>query len=479
MVGSVASIDLGATSGRVVLGRVGPRELAIREAGRFANVPLPASGPDGAPTLRWDLPRLQRDTLAAVRAAVREAPDLLSIGVDSWGVDYGLLRGDEPLDLPFHYRDGRTSRGVASVHSLIGPEELYRRSGTQPMPINTVYQLRSDLLSGRLDDADLLLLMPDLLRHWLTGERGAEATIASTTGLLGVDGGWDRELLLLLGIPASLLPPLIWAGGSSAPLLPDLADAVGAGRDLRVVAVGSHDTASAVAATPLIDEESAYVSCGTWGLVGVELEAPRRDDASRRAGFSNELGIDGRVRYLRSLMGLWLLDQTVRDWGSEDRRSADLAVLLEQAGELRGDVPLLDPGDPAFAAPGAMPARIVAWFAERGISAPRSRPELVRVIVESLAASFVAAVDDLSRLTGRTIRRLHLVGGGSRNALLCQAVADRSGLPVLAGPTEATAIGSILVQARERELIAGDLETLRALVRTTFPPHPYRPRGAR
>jgi rhamnulokinase len=247
-----------------------------------------------------------------------------------------------------------------------------------------------------------------------------------------------------------------------------------------VTTVGSHDTASAVVAVPATPGDYADISCGTWSLVGVELERPVLSDASREAGFTNEGGVDGRIRYLHNVMGLWLLSECVREW--ERRGEAiDLSTLLEQAAAVDAEVPLFDADDPEFLAPGGMPARIEAWFSGRGVGAPRSRPELVRSILASLAEAYARAIRAASELSGRTVSIVHLVGGGSQNALLCQLTTDATGLPVVAGPVEATAIGNVLVQARAHGLVSGDLESLRALVARSFPVITYQPsvRGAR
>ena len=470
--GSVAAVDLGATSGRVIVGHVDAAagRLELDQVARFPNGPVRlASG------LHWDLTGLYRDLTRGLADAFRREPGVASIGVDSWAVDYGLLRGDRVLGEPFHYRDERNERAVERVHAVVPFEELYRRNGLQFLPFNTVYQLAAEQSGGLLDLADSMLLVPDLIGFQLTGTRVAELTNASTTGLVGVETGeWDYALMELLGLEASVLPRLVWPGASLGALRPDVAADLGAPAGVEVVAVGSHDTASAVVAVPMRAESAAYISCGTWGLVGVELEQPVTTDAAREANFTNEGGVDGRVRFLHNVMGLWLLSESVR-WWERDGSSIDLPELLAQAAAVTTDVTVFDANDPRFLAPGDLPGRIAEWCAERGVPAPQSRAEFARSIIESLAEAFAGAVGTASILSGVDVETIHVVGGGALNELLCRRTADRSGLPVLAGPVEATAIGNVLVQARAAGFAGADLESLRALVAASFQPVRYEP----
>ncbi len=467
---AVAAVDLGATSGRVMLGRVGPGELSLTPLARFPN--LPVRMPDG---LHWNIVELYRNVLAGLTAAARREPALASVGIDSWAVDYGLLRGDRLLGEPYHYRDGRTAGGVERTHALVSPAELYATNGLQFLPFNTLYQLAAEDEAVR-GVADSLLLIPDLLAFWLTGRRVAERTNASTTGLLDLDtGAWNEELIARLGLPRALLAELVDAGTTIGPLSPEVAAETGLAA--QVVAVGSHDTASAVVAVPAAGRNFAYVSCGTWGLVGVEIDAPVLSEAGRAANFTNEGGVDGRTRYLHNVMGLWLLSESVRTWERQGE-SIDLPALLASAAEVPGEVPVFDANDPRFLPPGDMPARIGEWFAEHGMPAPRDRAGLVRSILSSLATAFAESAHTAAELSGATVDVIHIVGGGAQNALLCQLTADLSGLPVLAGPVEATALGNVLVQARALGELRGDLEALRALVRATHPPLRYEPRPA-
>lgn len=461
--GSVAAVDLGATSGRVMLGHVGHDELSIRMVSRFPNGPVRSESGE----LRWAISALYEHVLQGLAAAVREQPDVASIGVDSWAVDYALLRGDRMLGEPFHYRDERSHAGVARVHELVSARELYEANGLQHLAFNTVFQLAAET---RLEQADGLLLIPDLLAFWLTGRRAAERTNASTTGLLSVrTGQWDDALLQRIGLPRGLFPELVDAGSRVGLLTEAARQRIGA--DLEVIAVGSHDTASAVLAVPASSDDFAYISCGTWGLVGVELQHPVLTEAARLANFTNEGGVDGTIRFLHNVMGLWLLSECVREWGE-----TDLPSLLDAAASVTAPVGVFDPNDDAFLAPDGMPERIAAWLAAHDQPVPATRAEFVRSIVESLAAAFADAVRTASELSGHPVSVIHMVGGGSQNALLCQLTADRSGLPVLAGPVEATAIGNVLVQARAQGLVSGSRESLRALVARAFAPRRFVPR---
>ncbi|WP_280436582.1 rhamnulokinase [Nocardia carnea] len=470
--GAVAAVDLGATSGRVMLARIGPGRISMRQVARFANDPLPLWHGDRE-ALHWDLPGLYRHIGRGLAEAARLEPTLLGAGIDSWAVDYGLLRHGAALGLPYHYRDPRSAAGVAAVHAVVDQEELYRRNGLQFLPFTTVYQLAAEQLSGALEVADQALLIPDLLGYWLTGARVTESTNASTTGLLGLDGRWDDEVRTRLGLP-DLFPDVVEPGTTLGPILPSVAAAFGLDRAFTLSTVASHDTASAVAAVPMAPEAAVYISCGTWGLVGVELPAPLISEAGQAANFTNEAGLDGRTRYLHNVMGLWLLSESVRHWQRTDR-TVDLARLLAAAADAPAPAAVFDVDDPVFLTPGDMPGRIADWYTARELPVPDGPVPMVRAIVESLAAAFAAGVRTAAELTGIPVRTIHLVGGGARNQLLCRLLAEHTGVPVMAGPVEATSIGNILVQARTHGLLHGDVDVLRAEVATAFPPQRYAP----
>jgi rhamnulokinase len=469
--GAYAAVDLGASSGRVIVGRVSPSRLELAEVHRFPNVPVRL--PDG---LHWDILRLYRDVLDGLRAAAGAPGGIASVGVDSWGVDFGLLDAAGALvGNPYHYRDGRTDGMVEKVAAQLRPETCYAVTGVQVLAINTVYQLAAAAGTPQLEAARTLLLMPDLIGYWLTGRAGAEATNASTTGLLDVrTRAWSGTVLDAVGIRPELLPPLRRPGEVVGPLLGEVLAETGLPGSAVLTAVGSHDTASAVVGVPADGDRFAYISCGTWALVGVELDAPVLTEASRAANFTNEGGVDGRVRYLRNLTGLWLLQESLRVW-ERAGLGADLAELLGAAGALPPGGPVVDPDDPAFVPPGDMPARIRAACRQAGQREPASQAELVRCVLDSLAAAFARTVRDAARLSGREVEVVHLVGGGARNQLLCQLTADACGLPVLAGPVEATALGNVLVQARAHGAVGGDLDALRALLRATQEVRRYQP----
>jgi rhamnulokinase len=460
--GVVAAVDLGATSGRVVLGRVGPGRLEIEDVHRFPNVPVRTR--DG---LHWNIFEIYRNVLEGLRKAVAQEPDLVSIGIDSWAVDYALLRGDRLVSTPFHYRDERTARGVSAVAEQVGAPELYAANGLQFLPFNTLYQLAVDRDDGFLDDETGLLLVPDLIAYWLTGVRQTELTNASTTGLLDVASRtWHQSLASRLGLPPGLLAPLTAPGERIGSLTPDVAAALGTD-GISVVAVGSHDTASAVVAVPMTSRNAAYICSGTWSLIGVETDRPILSEESRAANFTNEGGVDGRIRYLRNVMGMWLVNECVDAW----RHSlADLPGLIDAAAQVPDHV-LFDVGHPSLLPAGDMPSRILALAPGLRDAEPAV---VIRSILESLALAYAETLDELQRLTGVSIETVHIVGGASQNTLLCRLIAHRSGRDVVAGPVEATAIGNIVVQARAAGLIAGSLEDLRALVAGTTSPvvHP-------
>ncbi|UUT35035.1 rhamnulokinase [Microbacterium elymi] len=470
--GSVAAIDLGATSGRVVVGRVADAAVRLQIVQRFENNPV-RHWEGTTEALHWNLLEQYRSIRIGLRAALRQEGELHSIAVDSWGVDYGLLRDGALLGNPYHYRDERTARGMRATHELISPEALYAVSGLQVIPINSLYQLADDRLAGRLAAGDCALLIPDLITYWLTGRLVAERTNASTTGLLDVrTREWATDLLERLSLPRDLFPELVEAGTPVGALLPGLAEEIGA--QIPVHTVGSHDTASAVVGLPAVGDDFAYVSCGTWALVGVETEHPVLTDAGRRENFTNEGGVDGRTRYLKNIMGLWLQSESIRTWEHAGRQ-IDLTALLAEAAALPGGAHF-DANDPRLLAPGDMPARIAQCCAEAGQPVPQTPAQFVRAINESLADAFAAAVHAAAALSGKEVRVVHIAGGGSQNALLCQLAADRLGLPVIAGPVEATAMGNVLVQARATGLPSGSLDSLRAIVAASAPTRRFEPR---
>jgi rhamnulokinase len=455
----VAAVDIGGSGGRVMAGRIGADGIHVGDVHRFPNVPVTTDG-----TLRWDIRRLYADVLAGLGALGRTC-DIQSVGIDTWGVDYGLLdeRGALLAD-PVHYRDRRTE-GVRLAGLVT--EDLYAITGIQYLPFNTIYQLAA---TPRLDRARTLLLIPDLLGYWLTGVPGAEVTNASTTALLDVrTREWATGVIGRAGLPLRLFPPLRQPGSVIGPVLASVAGARGVSAGLPVTAVGSHDTASAVVAVPATaGPDFAFISSGTWSLVGMELDAPVLTDP----GFTNEAGVDGTIRYLRNVMGLWLLQESVRQWPG-----ASLEALLADAAAAPALRYVIDPDDPVFLPAQDMPARIVSWLRSRGSAAPEGPAGIVRCVLDSLALAYRRAIERVQALSGRHVSVVHVVGGGSRNELLCQLTADACGLPVIAGPAEATALGNMLIQARTLGAAPGDLAGLRALVRSAIGLRRFDPAG--
>jgi len=462
-----AAIDLGASSGRVMLAEVSSDHIALREVHRTPNRPVPIPGADGE-TLHWDILSLWAGVLDGLREAGRAAQasdGIVGIGVDSWAIDYALLDdGGRLLGNPVHYRDARTDGIARTVADIVPPEELYAVTGVQELPFNTIYQLVAARDTAALRYADRALMIPDLFGYWLTGASGTELTNASTTGLLDVRArAWATGLFDRLGLRADLFPPLRRPGDPVGPLLPRVAEATGLGPATAVTAVGSHDTASAVVGVPARDDRFAYISCGTWSLVGVEIQEPVTTDAARAANFSNELGVDGTVRFLRNVMGLWLLQESIRTWETQGTK-IELAALLAEAAALPAARSVIDPDRPAFLPPGDMPRRIRAECVRTEQPEPSTPAEITRCILDSLAAAYRRTVRQAADLSGTRIEVVHLVGGGAQNSLLCQLTADACELPVVAGPVEAAAYGNVLIQARAAGILAGTLTNLRALL---------------
>jgi rhamnulokinase len=469
---TMAAVDIGAQSGRVALGHFDGERLELVELHRFPNVPVRAHG-----TLYWDVLRLYEGVLEGLRVAGREAGGRVdSVGIDTWGVDYGLLdRAGRLLSNPVHHRDGRHEHGVAPVLERVPARELYERTGIQLLPINTVFQLGALVAEAdeTLERAETLLLVPDLLHYWLSGERASERTNATTTACVDARvGTWARDLLERIGVPARLFAGIVAPGTALGPLRDDVADDTRL-HGTRVIAPATHDTGSAVASVPFRNPGAAYISAGTWSLVGLERAEPLIDDRSFGANLTNEGGVGGTTRLLKNVTGLWLLHECRRAWALEgDTRSYDeLVGLAEQASPLRS---LVDPDHPSLAAPGDMPERIRAFCAGTEQPLPESHGEVIRCALESIALGHARAVALLRDVTGEAPPELHVVGGGARNRLLCQWTADATGLPVLSGPEEATVIGNLAVQALALGEV-GSVDEARRVVRASIPLTPYEP----
>ncbi|MFT4084527.1 MAG: rhamnulokinase family protein [Nocardioides sp.] len=469
----VAAVDLGATSGRVMAGVVGPDRLDLAEASRFPNGGVSVRG-----SVYWDVLGLFRGALAGIRE-VAATGDLHGIGVDSWAVDYGLLDRDGVLlGNPYSHRDRRTDGVAAAVLAEVDAAELYGVTGLQQLPFSTLYQLVAARGTAALESAQTLLLVPDLLDYWLTGEIGAERTNASTTQIYDVvRREWSHRIAGRLGLPWSILPALRDPGTVVGGLLPEVAAELGVTTEVPVIAVGSHDTASAVVGVPFESPRAAYISSGTWSLVGLELDAPVLTEEARLADFTNEGGVDGTIRFLRNVMGLWVLSESVRWWAATGA-PADLPALLAGAARVAGGI-VVDIDDPRLLPVGTasdpMPARVVALAAESGQELDADPVAIARCILDSLALAYRRHLRTAAQLAGHPVEVVHVVGGGSHNELLCQLTADACGLPVLAGPGEAAALGNVLVQARTLGADLPDLAAMRALIRATHELRRYRP----
>ncbi|WP_443073126.1 rhamnulokinase [Streptomyces sp. S465] len=473
-----AAVDLGASSGRVMVGEVARDRLTLHEVHRFPNQPTRVLG-----TLHWNVLSLYQGVLDGLGAAAAHTrgSGLTSVGIDTWAVDYGLLAADGTLLAnPVHYRDTRTTGTAERAAAALPPPALYAATGLQHLPFNTIYQLMAAQGTPALAAAHRLLLIPDLIAYWLTGEAGTELTNASTTQLIDPrTRDWARPVATALGIDLTLFPPLRRPGDPAGTLRQDVLAETGLTAPTPVTAVGSHDTASAVVGVPATTPDFAYIATGTWSLAGLELDAPVLTEASRAANFTNELGVDGTVRYLRNIMGLWMLQECVRSWDARGGRASrtDLTALLREAAEATPLRSVVDAGDPAFIAPHDMPDRIADACRRTGQPVPRTPAETTRCVLDSLALAHRRAIEDAQRLSGRTVGVVHIVGGGARNDLLCRLTADACGLPVVAGPAEAAALGNVLVQARTAGSVSGGLPELRALLHSTQSLRQYEPTG--
>ena len=456
------AIDLGAESGRVMLGTLESGKLALEELHRFPNQPVHL--PSGR---YWDAFRLHHEMVEGLAIAGRSGLRVDGIAVDTWGVDYGLIGSDGALvDCPRCYRDERTNGVPERLFGVVPRAEVFARTGIQIMAINSLYQLYSMRLaeSPALQSAERLLFMPDLFLYWLTGVARGEVTIASTSQFYDPRSRrFDVELLNRLGIPARILPELIDPGERLGTLLPRLAESTGLG-PVPVYATASHDTASAVAAVPAQGDDWCYISSGTWSLMGVELPHPVITEKSAELNFTNEAGYGGTTRLLKNIAGLWLLQECRREWASKGE-SHTYAELMQMAEEATPPAGVIDPDD--FLQPGDMPNRIAEWCRTHSLPEPKSKGETCRLILESLAARYCKVLEGLEELIGRRIRTIHIVGGGSRNTLLNRLVARASGRKVIAGPVEATAAGNVLVQAIGAGEVAG-LPAAREIVRRSF-----------
>jgi len=467
------AFDLGAESGRAILGTLESGRLALEEIHRFLNTPVRVFS-----SLYWDTLRLWHEIQQGLRIAGRERQTALDgIGVDTWGVDFALLDASGAmLENPRHYRDARTNGMLDAVFKLIPREEVFAQTGIQFMQINSLYQLYAMRLAGSpvLDCAHTLLMTPDLFNYWLTGVVKSELTIASTSQFYNPRRtGWATELFDRLDLPKSILPEIVAPGTRLGPLLPQIAEASHLSA-VPVYATGSHDTASAVAAAPADGDSWCYISSGTWSLMGVELDAPVIDARSLALNLTNEMGACGKTRLLKNITGLWLLQECRRAWALAGREYSydELTTMATGAPPFSA---VIDPD--AFLEPDEMPSKISAHCHATGQKAPESAAAIARTIFESLALRYREVLESLESLLGRRLGTIHIVGGGSRNRVLNQFVADACGRTVIAGPAEATAMGNVLIQAMGAGELAG-LSAVREIVRRSCALETFTPRPA-
>jgi len=459
--------DLGAESGRVMLGTLAAGKLTLEEIHRFPNGPVVING-----TWRWDVVRIFDELKTGLRKVAARGLKIESLSTDSWGVDYVWLKDPEPLlTVPYHYRDlGRNAGAFERVFPVVAADEIFAETGIQFMTINTVYQLHWDAVNRPwvLKAADRFLLIGDYFNYLFSGVPRAEQSLASTTQLYNPNKKkWARLLIKKLGLPKNRFPEIVPAGAVLGPVLPEFGLA-----GAQVVASCSHDTGAAVAAVPATGKGWAYLSSGTWSLLGVETKKPLITDQSRQYNFTNEVGYGHTIRFLKNIIGLWILQECRRQWGKHDY--IELRQLAEQAAPVRS---LINPNDERFGQPGNMPEKIVAFCRETGQPAPATPGEFTRCILESLALLYRRTLEQLEACTGQPVATLHIVGGGSQNILLNQFSANATGRTVVAGPAEATATGNILIQA----IALGQLQNLaelRQVVRNSFAVQTYQPQEA-
>ena len=436
----VLALDLGASSGRAMLAAYDGEKIRLREVHRFSNDPVAKDG-----RLYWNVPQLMREIEQGMQAAYEIAP-YESIAIDTWGVDYGLLKADGTLlELPRHYRDSRTSGILKKAEESITAADLYARTGTQVMEINTLFQLICDQESGRLDDCEVMLPMPDLFAYLLTGTVSTERSIASTTQMVSAKTGtWDEELLSLFHIPHRILPEIVESGTDKGTLSPAVQQRLGLPA-IRVAAVCGHDTQCAAFAAPAKTERHIFLSCGTWSLFGTELEQPVLTEQAAALALSNEVGYGKKVTLLKNIIGLWLLQESRREYArqGENYSFAEIETMARQCHEPSC---YIDPDDPVFTPPGNIPQRVQAYCRKTGQHIPETPGAVFRCIYESLALKYSRALEDLEACTGAHYPVIHMLGGGVKDGFLCQLTADFCQRQVTAGPAEATAYGNAAIQ---------------------------------
>ena len=465
------AIDLGASSGRGIVGSFDGKKLSLKEIHRFSNDPVILCG-----RMYWDILRIFHEIKQAIRETVLDGNAIRSIGIDTWGVDYALLdKSGKMLSNPRHYRDARTEGIVSYVGRFFSPSEVYAVTGIQSMNFNTVFQLAADLRddASMIKNASRMLNIPDLLNYFLTGNMANEYTILSTGALLDAEKrDYAKDILAKAGIPQRLFGDIVAPGTALGKLLPQVQSEVGK-TDAEVLTVASHDTASAVVAVPTQEKEFLFISSGTWSLMGTELPAPKINAETEKYNFTNEGGVNNTIRFLKNIMGLWLIQESRRQWKREGKEYsfAELEALAKEAKPFRC---FIDPDHPSFVSPGDLPARVREFCQATGQYVPQTVGEVMRCIYESLAMKYRYTAQTIQKLTGISPRVIHVVGGGTKDGLLSQLTADACGMPVCAGPEEATAIGNLLVQL----MATGEVKTLsdaRAIVAESFACKYYTP----
>jgi rhamnulokinase len=467
------AVDLGAESGRVMLGRVSDDKLVLEEIHRFTNGPVQQDD-----SIRWDFPNLLSEIKTGIKKAIQQTGGQAAcIGVDSWGVDFGLL--DENgilLENPYHYRDSRTDGMMDKAFKIAGKRTIYDRTGIQFMQLNTLYQLLAMRQSNDpvLDKTKTLLFIADLIAYHLCGKPFAEYTLASTSQLMDMQRGcWAEDIFDKLRIPQNIMPPVVLPGTIAGQLTEEVAAEIGCDQ-IPVAAIGSHDTASAVAAVPAsADTQWAYLSSGTWSLLGVEIPEPVMNDQTFEYQFTNEGGVNGTIRLLKNIMGLWLVQECRRQWQSEGQ-DLSYSEITEMAQAAAPFSTYIDPAYPPFLSPGQMPEKITEYLAKTGQDKINDKGTMIRSILESLALNYAWVLQKIEDVTGNSIACLHIVGGGIQNELLCRFTADATGKKVITGPIEATASGNILMQAMAAGQVKS-LDQIRQIVRNSFDLKTYLP----
>jgi rhamnulokinase len=459
--------DLGAESGRVMLGVLADGKLSLEEIHRFANGPVRVNG-----TMRWDVLRIYEEIKIGLgKIAARRLP-VAGISTDSWGVDYVYLRENEPLlTMPYHYRDARTDGGFERAFALMPRDDIFALTGIQFQTFNTLYQIQADAQQRPwiFQAADGFLCIGDYFNYLFSGKRRADESLASTTQLYNPNNRrWSRRLLARFALPTPLFPEVVPCGTVLGLQLPDVGLP-----GTQVVASCSHDTAAAVAAVPAQGKDWAYLSSGTWSLLGIETQSPIITEQSCQANFTNEIGYGSSIRFLKNIIGMWILQECRRSWAA-DGRDYDYAQMMQMAQQAKPMQAMINPNDSRFAKPDDMPKKIEDFCRQSGQNPPSNDAAVVRCVLESLALLYRKTLDEIEGITGQKLTTLHIVGGGSQNILLNQLSANATGRTVIAGPVEATAAGNVLIQALALGHLSS-LDALREVVRRSFPVQMYHP----